>query len=739
MLRVMKRGAGVVRGIERSVLLAVLALPVLFSCLGAWEVRRSGTTRAEYERVASEQFERVATLQDLQQHDSGASVRLPGLRRFVPVGDAIARSEKLRDAAETDLLVARLRRGAAWLSLLAGSVAGAGGVAGLLLVSWSVRRGARSRPELVAAFGRVSRLLPVALGAQVAGAVLALLGAVTFEASGLWFVSAPDDRTVLLATLGLACAGLALCGGVTTLRNLRRALQVFVPAPLPLPAIPVNEAQAPGLFALLRELSRERGTTPPDVVAVGVGRSFFVSAFPMLLQGEAGAGPVATRGRTLHLPLPEMATLSIEELRTVLAHELAHFSGEDTDYSVRFQPLYVGLGQGAEAMSLRRTDWGGTLVDRLLERAVHPHTAVAVHAFERFDHVVAHWSRLRELEADRAAVASGSAEALAGSLLRLGLVAEVLRAELGRIAEQPDAAPPDLAAALVARMGTEEAGDPAAHLGDQAPHPTDTHPPARQRIEAAGVPVDAALMARAARPVEDAELAAVRALFADWDALSRGVTQAVRDRALRRWQERRDRLRLSAGMAGPEVTVLHASLLRPVVSLALLGSFCLILSVGCVLAALYGGAQDREAWRLLAAFAAAGAVGLGFVALWSIRLWRGRKAPYLVLTAEGVRSPGFVGTVRWLDMRAVGVSALQSPTTSFLLRPEAALPRRTGLIRRLRIDTKQHAVQFMGMLPQGLGAAAFQDLLLRYANAAHARDRLESEDPARKPTFQTKV
>lgn len=83
--------------------------------------------------------------------------------------------------------------------------------------------------------------------------------------------------------------------------------------------------------------------------------------------------------------------LDLTELRTVMTHELAHFSGDDTQYGLQFAPLFAALGKGAEAMSLRDRDvWGSTPVDRLFERAMHPHTALAVHAFEQFDQMVAH-------------------------------------------------------------------------------------------------------------------------------------------------------------------------------------------------------------------------------------------------------------------------------------------------------------------------------------------------------------
>lgn len=92
-----------------------------------------------------------------------------------------------------------------------------------------------------------------------------------------------------------------------------------------------------------------------------------------------------------------------------------------------------------------------------------------------------------------------------------------------------------------------------------------------------------------------------------------------------------------------------------------------------------------------------------------------------------LRSPGFEGTVRWLDVSAIGASAARSLTTWFVLRPGAPLPRRTGLIRRLRIDQRERSVQFMTQLPRGVEAAALRDLLMRHAEAAHARHALAAE------------
>lgn len=266
------------RRIEQSVLLAILARSVLVAVLGAWEIRRGLGTFAE--------------------------TQLAGL--------AAGR-------AAIDTLVAQLRLVPAAIAVLGGLAAGGAGLVGIGMVAASARQGARSRSALVASFHRVSRVLPLLVAAQVIGLASAVLGTSVFEASGLWFTPETDDRTDLLAFMGLVYAGLALWGGYATLPSLRRALRLFELRPMALTAIAVPETEAPGLFALLKDLARERGTTVPETVIVGTRASVFVSAHPVLLDGPPDAAPLVTTGRTLHLPLAGLATLDpMEALRLII-------------------------------------------------------------------------------------------------------------------------------------------------------------------------------------------------------------------------------------------------------------------------------------------------------------------------------------------------------------------------------------------------------------------------------------
>ncbi|MFD2022059.1 M48 family metalloprotease [Pseudocitrobacter faecalis] len=43
-------------------------------------------------------------------------------------------------------------------------------------------------------------------------------------------------------------------------------------------------------------------------------------------------------GNTLYLPLTYLSLLNEAEIAAVVGHELGHFTGEDTQYSLRFAP-----------------------------------------------------------------------------------------------------------------------------------------------------------------------------------------------------------------------------------------------------------------------------------------------------------------------------------------------------------------------------------------------------------------
>ena len=390
-------------------IIAILLLPAAFVVFGGWEVVRGNATTSGLARDYDRSIIQLDRLQTLARTDPQATIQFRGDNQAYAAPLAAAMMVDHQGELATDLWVSTARRPFAWLTIGAGLVSLVAGLTGLGIVAIAARGSMRSRTALVRAFERVRRAIPFVLGLQTAGVALALFGAVVFECGGLWFLGTVSGNEVKLVAGGLAVAGLALWGAFGSIQQLRRAFGLFKPRPARLLGIPLAEATAPGLFALIRHLARDQEAAVPETVVAGAVAGFFVTSYPQALP----ASSAVIMGRTLHVSLPHLAVLSRAETRVILAHELAHFSGEDAAYSMQFQPVYAALQHSMAAVAGRA---GSTpIVDRMLR----PASSLGGYVLDRFDRAVKHWRRLRELEADKSALAAEQPEALATSLSAL--------------------------------------------------------------------------------------------------------------------------------------------------------------------------------------------------------------------------------------------------------------------------------------------------------------------------------
>ena len=698
---------------------AILLLPAVFVVFGAWEVLRADATVAEYSQAHARLMPQLERVQALARANPRAMIQFRGNEQSYAAPVAAQMMADGEDELATNLAVARARLLFAWLVAAAASLSLFGGLAGLGVVGFAARRSMRSRDALVRSFGQVRRLAPFALGCQVAGVALALVGVVGFECGGLWFLNTVSTGEVKLVLLALVAAALALWGAFQSIKQLRRAFGMFQSRPADLLGIPVAEAQAPGLFALMRELARNQEAVVPQTVVAGAAAGFFVTSHPQRLPA---VGHVK-QGRTLHVPLPQLAVLSRAETRAVLAHELAHFSGEDTAYSIHFQPVYAALRHSMAAVAGRQRGR-----QPILDRMLRPASALGEHVLGRFDRTVKHWSRIREFEADKGALATELPDALATSLLRTAVTAEIVDTQLEAIAEHPSRAPANLVEQTLQIAEQQGFIAPERHLNERQPHPNDTHPPAVQRIEAAGVAVDDALLARAARPVDAGELAAAAALFADWTGLCEAVTAQLRDVAVKQKRDYLAQVATAAAAVGEAPVELHEQRVRMMVTLGVTALFCLALGAGLVWL-LTDGAPDPDdnTTTVLLCGAVASTLG-GLAACCGLLRFARSRAPFLVLTANGFSSPGFDGTVPWAAVTHMTVVGGRGVTTVLTLAPEQALPTRTGRIWRLRTRRRRNAIVLSGLTPKGMRAQAYLDLLVRHRRAALARAELARQN-----------
>lgn len=163
---------------------------------------------------------------------------------------------------------------------------------------------------------------PESRGLSPLGAVAALVGfyvgALAFAAVlvGLAALVAYLAATIRLNWLIVAAAAAFVAALVVVWSILPRYDRFDPPGP------ELHESDAPMLFAELRELAAAAGQAMPKHVYV-------VSRLNAFVTERGGIMGIGSR-RVLGIGLPLLEILTVDELRSVLAHELGHFHGGDT-------------------------------------------------------------------------------------------------------------------------------------------------------------------------------------------------------------------------------------------------------------------------------------------------------------------------------------------------------------------------------------------------------------------------
>ena len=261
--------------------------------------------------------------------------------------------------------------------------------------------------------------------------------------------------------LGRIQFGIVFVTGAALL-GLGRALVTMVRRPPePEDEVEIEEASEPELYDAVRKLAVEAGAPAPDRIALVADVNAYVREFGPFM------GLVPGR-RTLAIGAPLLDTLTVSQLRAVLAHELGHFAGGDT----RLGPLAFRAQQGLARM-----------VESLGRSWI---SSVFVAYWKLHRRVTAAVSRSQELGADRAAVQVAGRQAAADALQRIDVAARaedlVRHAYLAPLLERGHR-PDDLASPL--RHVLADAGQVEALLEgeeSEAAHPWATHPPTPQRI-----------------------------------------------------------------------------------------------------------------------------------------------------------------------------------------------------------------------------------------------------------------
>ncbi|WP_442482657.1 M48 family metallopeptidase [Aeoliella sp. SH292] len=232
----------------------------------------------------------------------------------------------------------------------------------------------------------------------------------------------------------------------------------------------IDEQQAPALWQRLRALCSKVGTEPPDQVIAGIDDNFFVTEHPVTV------GDKVYQGRTLYVSLALLKQLDGEEADAVMAHEMAHFSGQDTTFSKKISPLLTRYELYLQALG-----------SNLLTRPVFYFMACFRGLYELS---LGRQSRQREFRADRVAAETTSPKAMVSALLRIAAYSKYRGSIEEKLFEEQQALEnADIANRI--ESGFHAYAVSFAKTEDLAKlemaHPFDSHPPTIQRMEAMGL------------------------------------------------------------------------------------------------------------------------------------------------------------------------------------------------------------------------------------------------------------
>lgn len=296
----------------------------------------------------------------------------------------------------------------------------------------------------------------------------------------------PPLAIVGFTVVGITGAAAAVVAGATAID-----LDPFQPVR----AAEITRTDAPALWELIDEIAEVLKAEPPDSIVVGLEPTFWVISGRVILTGEGLAG--RCHGRTLFLSMSLMRVLAIEEFIAIVGHELGHFRGRDTDYSMRFMPIYVALDGASYELDEHRgpADTGPAMAVVLTAIARYPAKALLGMLSSAFHRNVQRISRIREFEADDAATEVAEPRAVATALFKIPLYAKlwddliadhITRIRLGLPAPQRLSRSFDDLSRLLVTPDVAEALRKFA-LKSRTEHPYDSHPSSFNRAKSLGV------------------------------------------------------------------------------------------------------------------------------------------------------------------------------------------------------------------------------------------------------------
>ncbi|MFZ6653867.1 M48 family metalloprotease [Undibacterium sp. TJN19] len=673
----------------------LLLLPALLTVLGISQFMRLTNLTQDRATLSAQ----IASLSELAQRDPHAAIPsgVPGRVLGVQYAGQILKAQ-LSDLDENQPAI-RARQALPFWTVACGLLATLLGMVGMVLMIRAGRLARHSREQLWQIFSKGYQRLPWLMGAMTVLLASATITASIYETlASIHITSAMSNgdlkRSVLFGIISLV----AIAAALQALYALYVNRTSFNIQPMPLMGRSVSTTQSPALWAWMRDIAQRLNALPPDHIVVGLCDGFFVTSSDIRLTPSEAI----LRGRTLYLPLTYLAVLSRSETEVIMGHELAHFAGADTEYSTRFVPIFSGVYRNLRHMhTLRERD----IVSQVM---LYPTFLLGEFFSQQFDHAVQHWSRQRELMADKLGSSLHSPVDAATALLRTRLFNLYIHESLGRVRLQPKDQD-DLVAEMITSAQARGLDNPQTHLDDEWAHPTDSHPTLRQRMDALQVNPNADLLTHAARPVDDAGMSLLNQLLGGGRAWCQQLTKDLS-------QVQKQDIDIRTGLLTDQWIIKKPPSTAMLV-FGLMAFLQFLFAFGIVLMFTSSGTHFKMITVTVIAFLMAGGAACTFVA----NIYRKKsQKPFIVVRRDSLRLEGMSGELAWSAVESVVAHPGFVVTLQLQLMPGTTLPPPGKKATYLRFDTLSN--QLFITLPRisGKDYDEIATLFYEYHHIAHA-------------------
>jgi Zn-dependent protease with chaperone function len=335
---------------------------------------------------------------------------------------------------------------------------------------------------------RVAATFVVLVRVAIVGTIVLVLAdaqLLTFAIRSImsFFPSFSTQTNQFIAVVNLG----AIAAGIVLLRNIFHFSKPVINYQQGLPLDPRRDRD---LLETIGSIAKHMNAKPPDHILIGFDANFYATGAAVITLGQSKV----FSGETLYISAPLLRLLTRQEAVAVLSHELGHFVGRDTVYSLRFLPIY---------RQLQRTLDGLGDVKSIGDAAKIPALTFLAMLMNIFTATERRISREREFEADRKAAAITGPEPLISALIKVSLFSGYWMQIRRVVAESitRGAMFPNLCAVYIDALQkdvVENEKKLAIALADservRLSHPTDSHPTNFERAE--NLKVDIAAVAR---------------------------------------------------------------------------------------------------------------------------------------------------------------------------------------------------------------------------------------------------